>query len=342
LRDFISLLEHKGMLTRVRERVNWKHQIGEMTRGIRTPLLFENIEDYPGKRLFANGLVRPETMALALGLDERARIREIAHAVSERVSTPLSPSIVDEAEVKENIVTGDGVDLRIFPIPWWSPKDGGRYLGTWHVNITRDPESGARNVGVYRMMLLDRNTATLSVYPHSHLARHLRNAEKLGKPLEMAVAIGVDERLMIAAAAAAPYGVDEYTLAGGLAGEPLRITRCVTIKEEVPADAEIVIEGSIEPGVRVSDGPFFDYTGVVNTNPGARLFRVSALMFRDEFIFRGTSVGRPGAEDHILYSLLSRLDLADFHGSRLKRTVQNALLKHGLYRLYQLAGRLHR
>jgi len=342
LRGFISLLERESMLTRVSERVSWKHQIGEMTRSIRSPLLFEDIEDYPGMRLFTNGLVCCGTIALSLGLDARAKMPEIAREVSMRVSGPLAPLIVDEAEVKQNIVSGEKVDLGILPVPWWSPKDGGRYLGTWHVNVTRDPESGARNVGVYRMMLLDRNSATLSVYPGSHLARHLRNAERLGRPLEMAVAIGVDERLMIAAAAAPPYGIDEYALAGGLAGSPIRVTRCAVVKEEVPADAEIVIEGLIEPGVEVSDGPFFDYTGVVNTNPKARLFRAKSLMFRNDCIFRGTSVGMPGAEDHVLYSLLARVGLADFHGSRAKRSLQNTLLKCGMYRLYQSVGKLHR
>ena len=201
----------------------------------------------------------------------------------------------NEAPVRENVAIGKDVDLTLLPIPWWSTKDAGRYLGTWHVNVTRDPESGIRNVGVYRMMLLDRNTTTLSVYPHSHLARHLKKAERLGKALEMAVAIGVDERLVMAAAAAAPYGVDEYALAGALAREPLRITNCMTVREEVPADAEIVLEGSIEPNFRVIDGPFFDYAGVSNTNPYAKLFRVSAVMQRNDSIFRGTAVGMPGS-----------------------------------------------
>jgi UbiD family decarboxylase len=342
LRGFIAALERRALLTRVSDRVAWRHQIGDIARTVRMPVLFENIEDYPGRKLFTNGLVRPETLALALGIDGQTGMRGIARCVARRISQPLLPVIVDDAPVKENVVTGDDVDLRLLPIPWWSPNDGGRYLGTWHINVSRDPETGNRNAGVYRMMLLDRNTATLSVYKDSHLARHLKSAERLGRPLEMALAIGVDERLIIAAAASPPYGVDEYTLAGALAEAPLRVTPCAVVHEQVPADAEIVIEGLIEPGVTVSDGPFFDYTGVVNTNPQARLFRVKAVMYRSDYIFRGTAVGMPGAEDHILYTLLAHLGLSDFHGSRVKRRLQNALLKRGMYRLYQSVGKVRR
>ncbi len=342
MRQFISVLERAGRLTRVTREVSWKYEIGDILKATRSPLLFENIAGYPGKRLFTNGLIQPATIALALGLEESSPLKETARVVAERFRSPIVPVMVDRAPVKELVITGGDIDLTALPVPWWSREDGQRYVGTWHLNITVDPESGRRNVGVYRMMLAGKDAATVSFSPRSHLSRHVAKAEKAGAPLAMAVAIGVSETLMISAGAAPPYGVDELALAGGLAGKPVELTKCSTIAMEVPASSEIVLEGIIETGRPVSDGPYMDYAGVTSVNPDCRLFRVSAISMRSDAIFRGTAVGRPGAEDHMLYCLLSKIGMTDFHGSRIRHRVQTALLRHQAFRLFQLAGRAHR
>ena len=156
----------------------------------------------------------------------------------------------------------------------------------------------------------------------------------------MAVAIGVSEAVIMAAAAAYPDGMDEYDLAGGLLQEAVPLVQCQTVDLEVPAQSEIVIEGLIQPGVRVQDGPYFDYTGKTNTNPNAFLFEVTQLMFRSNPIFRGTSIGVPGAEDHQLFAFLAELNLVDFHGSRVKQVAQNLLLKQRLFRTFQFVGKI--
>jgi 4-hydroxy-3-polyprenylbenzoate decarboxylase len=217
-------------------------------------------------------------------------------------------------------------------VPQWNENDCDRYLGTWHINVTKDPETGVRNVGVYRMQLLGPNRATVSTVPESHLAQHVAKAEKAGCPLPMAVAIGVSEAVIMAAAAAYPYGMDEYDLAGGLQRNAVELIDCPSIKLEVPANSEIVIEGFIHPGVRVQDGPYFDYTGTTNTNPGAFLFEATRLMFRNNPIFRGTSIGVPGAEDHQLFAILAELRLLDFHRSGIKKHIQDGMLKQRLLR----------
>jgi UbiD family decarboxylase len=342
LRGFIELLDSKGLLERVTKNVSWKYEIGDIVRDRRTPVLFETIDGYPGARLFSNGLVCTPSLALAVGLDKRAGPREISRHVLKAFTNPLPPVRSRQAPVKENVVTGTDVDLETLPLPWWNRADGSRYVATWHLNVSNNPETGERNIGVYRMMLVSRTSATISFSPRSHLAVHVRKAAELGRPLEMAVAIGVDERLMVPAAAAPPYGVDEYGLAGGLLDRPVELTPCTTIATEVPADAEIVLEGVIDPVGAVTDGPYMDYAGVPNTNTHGRLFRVSAIMFRTNPIFRGTTVGRPGAEDHRLYSLLSRIGYTDFHGSRLRHRAQTLLLRHERYRLFQMMGRVRR
>ncbi len=340
LRHFIQALDDAGLLVRVREEVDWKFEIGRMTRESRAPLLFENVKDYPGQRVFTNGLCDTSAIGLALGLEFDTSRKTLVAEAKKRIATPVKPRIVGIAPVLENIVHASDIDLLKLPVPHWSEYDAGRYLGTWHINVTKDPETGSRNVGVYRMQLLGPRQVTVSASPQSHLARHFAVAEKAGQPLPMAVAIGVSETVLMAAASAYPDATDEYELAGALQQGAIPLLQCGTVNLEVPAQSEIVIEGLIQPGVRVTDGPYFDYTGKPNTNPRAFLFEATRLMFRSNPIFRGTSIGLAGAEDHQLFAFLAELKLVDFHGSRLKQMVQNVLLKRRLFRAFQFSGKL--
>jgi len=332
LRDFIETLSDAGRLVRVKESTNWRFDIGRLTRESKEALLFENIEDYQGQRVFTNGLRDIALIALALGLKPGISRADLITEIRQRVAHPVSPRVVETGPVLENILQGSGVNFLTLPIPQWNENDCGRYLGTWHINVTKDPETGLRNVGVYRMQLLGPNQATVSTYPGSHLSRHVAKAELDGRALPMAVAIGVNEALIMAAASGYPYGMDEYELAGGLQQKAIELIRCQTVNLEVPAHSEIVIEGSVQPHVRVKDGPYFDYTGAINTNPNAFLFEATRLMFRNKPIFRGTSIGVPGAEDHQLFAVLAELGLLDFHGSGVKKHIQDLVLKQRLLR----------
>jgi UbiD family decarboxylase len=340
LRGLLRILEYAGRLVRVQEPIHWKFEIGRRTRESRSPLLFENVEDYPGQFLFTNGLCDPSAIALSLGLAPEIPWPDLIAEVRQRISCPLAPLMVDFSPVFENVFLREVVDLRRLPVPRWSEMDADRYLGTWHVNVTRDPESASRNVGVYRMQLLGARTATVSTSSESHLALQVSRAERKDLPLPMAVAIGVPEPVVMAASAACPQGRDEFELCGALLGEPLPLVRCRTVQLEVPAASEIVIEGFIHPGVRIQDGPFFDFLGLPNRNPNAYLFEATALLFRNSPIFRGASVGLPGAEDHQLFALLASLGLLDFHGNPWRQTIFNFLLKHRWFRTFQQAGRL--
>ena len=341
LRTFISLLSRYGLLERVRQPVDWKYELGQLTRDSRAPLLFENIKAYPGQRVFTNGLSGIPAISLALGLDPGMPRSEVVRECARRIANPIEPVLVDAAPVLKNVVEGAEIKFLSLPVPQWSQQDGGRYLGTWHVNITRDPETRSRNLGIYRMQVLGPRHATLSASPRSHLARHFAAAERQGRPLEMAVALGVSEALIIAAAAAYPSSHDEYELAGALQSEPVKLIRCATVDLEATADAEIVIEGRLIPGKRVQDGPYFDYTGTPNTNPKAFLFEATRMMYRNDMIFRGAAIGTPGAEDLQLFSFLSELKLFDFHGSRMRHRLQNQLVRLRCFRGFQWAGRIN-
>jgi len=339
LRNFIDVLDKQKVLVRMNREVNWKYDIGKISRLNNNPILFENIMDYPGFQVVTNALCDYSKIALALNLDTSISVNQLHSIFRQRVSHTIDPKIVSKGPVEENKIKENNVNLFMLPVPWWSRADGGRYIGTWHINVSKDPETGRRNLGVYRMMVLDSNHTTVSVSPDSHLDYHIQKARIYGKPLEMSVAIGVSEVLIIAASCAFPLDIDEYCKAGALCNSPVELVRCRTVDLEVPADSEIVIEGVIDPNIRVTDGPFLDYAGITNTNHNAYRFEVTCIMHRNNPIFRGAAVGRPGAEDHVLFSFLSQFGLVDFHGSRLRQKVQNFLLKRRAYRTFQLTGR---
>lgn len=337
----MDALERIGALRRISRQVSCIHELGSVARATRRPVLFENIREYPGARLFVNGLADYRCMSLALGEElPRSDFHGLVRTIRDRRGS-LAPVVAPRDRRPRMLVrTGSRCDIGALPVPWWHPADAGRYVGTWHLNITTDPQTGESNAGVYRMQVLDRTHTTVSVSPRSHLAAHMRIAEQRDEPLEMAVAIGVPEAAVIAASSALPAGADELGFAGALTGHPLELVPCATVQLRVPLSAEIVLEGVLQPHVRVPDGPFMDYAGVANTNPRALLFEVRRMEMRPDAVFRGTSVGRPGAEDHVLFSVLAAAGLVDFHGARLRHHLQVLLLRNRLFRLLQVSGRL--
>jgi len=277
---------------------------------------------------------------LALGLPADISLNELVRVIQKRIAGQVSPKLCQLNRSDYRIFDSSGVNLYDLPVPWWNEHDGGRYLGTWHINVTKDPESKRRNVGVYRMMILNKSQVTVSASENSHIAIHMRAAESAGRDLEMAVGIGVDEAIVLAAASGFSFGIDEYSIAGGLMHHAVDLINCNTVDIELPYNCEFIIEGVLKKGVRVKDGPFFDYTGEPSVNKSAFLFDVRSVGIKREPVFRGMSVGCAGAEDHVLFYLLSHLGLVDFHGSALKQKIQNIFLKRGYYRLFMQAGKM--
>ncbi len=338
-RGFIQALDDHGFLKRIRDPADWRLDVGKISQQHNSPCLFEAIKEYPDWKLFTGGCSQIPCIAMALGLDPATPLADLVLVLRKRMDNPLPPTILDAIHANTVAIGGD-VNLGRLPVPRWNEIDAGRYVGTWHINITRNPQTGARNIGVYRMQILNENQTSLSVSPKSHLARHMEIAERAGRPLEMAVAIGIDEPIVMAAAAALPFDADEFSVAGAWMQRPVELAKCRTIALEVPANAEVVLEGKILPGRRVTDGPYMDYAGIPSTNPNAWLFEVSAISWRDKPIFRGMAVGKPGAEDHQLFVLLSKLGLLDFHGSRIRQSLQRLLIARKWFRPFQWTGRL--
>jgi len=308
LREFVKVLEEENELLRVNAEVDWKYEVSgwvwKSQRANGPALLFENIKGYPGHKLFTYGLGSYRRIALAMGLPKNTSVKELIKEYRRRTEKPLEPTLSKWGPCKENIDKGEAVNLLKFPVPHWHPRDGGRYMITWAAVISKDPETGVRNVGLYRGMIVDRNTIALGFLPFSHLGLHYSKAEERGEPLPLAIAIGCDELLVMAAAAPFPPGVDEMTMAGALKGEPIELVKCETIDLEVPANSEIVLEGELLPYERVEEGPFGEHTGYhggpVRMRP---IFKVKCVSYRNNPIFRGTLETKPICEDHVIESI---------------------------------------
>src|SRR5262249_30275245 len=161
---------------------------------------------------------------------------------------PIPPAQVAEGSCQEVVLRGDQVDLTALPIPTYGEQDGGAFI-TVGIGICRDPE-GVPNAGIYRMQLFDRSSLGLAASPYTDFDHIRKRSDQLGRPMEFAVALGVDPAIQLATQARVGYGVDELGIAGGLRGEPVETVKCLTVDLAVPATAEIVFEGRFQPGVR--------------------------------------------------------------------------------------------
>jgi 4-hydroxy-3-polyprenylbenzoate decarboxylase len=325
---FLAELDGRGLLARVAEAVSPDLEIAAVTdRASKSPgggpaLLFERPTgfDIP---VVSNVFGSMERMCLALGvasLDEVAR--EIDELMTPRVPTglidavkmlpmlgrlrDLMPKMVKDAPCQE--VVREDATLDELPILRCWPEDGGRYI-TFPLVITKDPESGARNVGAYRMQVFDGRTTGMHWQRHKGGAQHHRLAERLGRPLEVAVALSPDPVLAYAATAPFPEGLDELLLAGFLARERVELVRCVSVDLEVPATAHIVLEGHVEPGERRREGPFGDHTGFYSLPDDFPVFHIRCITRRARPTYLTTLVGIPPMEDYYLGKASERIFL---------------------------------
>ena len=319
LNAFLSALEEKGELARIGEPVSPDLEIAAVidrvskTAGGGPALLFEKPTGFDVP-VAANLFGSLERMCLALGVDSLDRIgREIEELITPKMPAgfldavkmlpmvgrlrDLMPRTVRDAPCQE-VVDRDG-SLDDLPILRCWPEDGGRYI-TFPFVITKDPETGARNVGMYRMQVYDGRTTGMHWQRHKGGAQHYRVAERLGRRLEVAVAIGPDPALAYAATAPMPEGLDELLLAGFLRRERVDLVKAVTVDLEVPANAQFVLEGYVEPGERRREGPFGDHTGFYSLADDFPVFHVTAITRRRRPVYLTTVVGVPPQEDAYL------------------------------------------
>jgi 4-hydroxy-3-polyprenylbenzoate decarboxylase len=392
LRDWIKTLEKHGELKRIREEVSPELEITEITdrvskigarggeaTGKYAPggpaLLFENIKGHPGHQVFINQFGSERRMALALGVD---RLDEIADRISGLMNLKAPEGFFDKLKMlpqlgalasafpktvsakdapSKEVIVRDNFDLNQFPILKCWPHDGGRFITLPCVH-TKDPRTGKRNIGMYRMQVFDGQTTGMHWQRQKVAAEHYRNAMRnvvlanelnqnqygpkgasvaamaesaggavsipdgpigglpqvalgnlKGSRLEVAVAIGTDPATTFSAIVPAPPEVEEFMIAGFLRGKPVEIVKCETIDLEVPAHAEIILEGYVELGELRDEGPFGDHTGFYTMTDTYPVFHLTCITHRKDPIYAATIVGKPPMEDAWMGKAVERIFL---------------------------------
>lgn len=298
LREFLSRLEEKGELLRTKKPLDVKFEISSYMRKTSDQhgpaLLFENVKNHDIPVL-GSVFASRERAFLALETSPQTYVTQFQHALENLVT----PRLVSSGPCKDVIYTGSDVDLTRFPIPIFSERDPAPFI-TLGLCVSRNLETGKSNTSIYRLQLKGPNRLGIMA---QHLVRQLREAEAMGKGLPVAIAIGTDPVLPLATQWMAPYGTDEMELAGALRGEPVEVVKAETVDLEVPATAEIVIEGTVLPNVREEEGPFGEVSGYYTPANPKPVIEVSAVTHRTNPIFQAALTGMPTTENHILKQL---------------------------------------
>jgi len=316
LRSFLKTLEREGELRRIKVQVDPHLEVGEITDRVQKAhgpaLLFENVKgtDLP---LAMNVFGTQRRLCLALGIKSLDEIGErIGELLKPELPHGLSgfkdalgkvaqlrsvpPKHVKSAPCQQIVLTDDQVDLNALPALHTWPNDGGAFfnLGLTH---TKHPETGARNLGLYRLQRHDARTIGMHWQIHKDSTNHYAVAQRLGERLPVAVAFGCPPVVTYAATAPLPADIDEYLFAGFVQRERVELVDCKTVPLQVPANCEVVLEGWLEPGVTRPEGPFGDHTGFYTPIEPFPALTVTAVTMRKNAMFQSIVVGRPPTED---------------------------------------------
>ena len=332
LRHFLKTLNEAGELRIIKEPVSPYLEISRFTdRESKSPdggkaLYFRKVKGSPFP-VVTNLFGSPRRICMALGvtdLDELgARIYrylnlnpprnlkealDIIPLVFGAVKFFPRTSRAKPPPCQEVVLKNSAVDLTTLPVLHCWPKDAGPFI-TLPVVITQSPVTGRRNVGMYRMQVFDRCTTAMHWHVHKDGAHYYGEYARLKKRMPVAVAIGADPAVIYAATAPMPRGIDEMVLAGFIRKKPVPMARCVTVDLQVPAEAEFVLEGYVEPGELRTEGPFGDHTGYYSPADAYPVFHVTAVTHRKDPIYTATLVGRPPMEDCYLAKATERMFL---------------------------------
>jgi 4-hydroxy-3-polyprenylbenzoate decarboxylase len=329
LRGFIQLLEERGQLRRITAPVDRDLEVAEianrMLQAGGPALLFENVKDsaFP---IAVNLMGTVERICWAMNMENPLELEDLGKKLS-MLQQPKPPKTVSQAidfgkvlfdvlkakpsrdyfpPCQQIVIESDDVDLS--KIPMIRPYSGdASQIITLGLVITKDCETGTPNVGVYRLQLQSKNTMTVHWLSVRGGARHLRKAAEAGKKLEIAIALGVDPLIIMAAATPIPVDLSEWLFAGLYGGSGVKLAKCKTVDLEVPADSEFVLEGTMTPGEMLPDGPFGDHMGYYGGVEDSPLVRFHAITHRKDPIYLTTFSGRPPKEEAMMAIALNRI-----------------------------------
>ena len=330
LREFINALESRGMLKRIKTPVDCNLEITEITDRVskmegkkNVALLFENVKGYDMPVLM-NAFGSMERLAFGVNDIEEIpnELREILrlpyislqnkmdliHIIPTAKRAINFPKYVKKAPCQEVVIT-DNPTLDKFPILKCWPQDGGPFI-TLPLVFTRNPKTGKRNVGMYRLQKYDGQTTGMHWHLHKDGASNYRAYQEMGKDkIEVAVAIGTDPVITYAATAPLPRDIDEMVFAGFLRKKSVEMVKCKTVDVEVPACSEIVLEGYVNIGETRREGPFGDHTGYYSLADDYPVFHITCITHRKNPIYSATIVGKPPMEDCFLAKATERIFL---------------------------------
>jgi 4-hydroxy-3-polyprenylbenzoate decarboxylase len=324
LREFITFLERRGDLKRVRVAVDPKLEMTEISdRVLRAggpALLFENPKGY-SIPVLANLFGTEQRVAFGMGADDIGALSEIGEVLAflRQPDPPkglrdawdkmpvlkqvlnMAPKIVKSAVCQQNILRGDEVDLSKLPIQTCWPEDAGPLI-TWPLVVTRGPHKERQNLGIYRQQVIGKNKVIMRWLSHRGGALDFQEwcIAHPGEPFPVAVALGADPATILGAVTPVPDTLSEYAFAGLLRGGKTELVKCITNDLQVPASAEFVLEGHIVPGELAEEGPFGDHTGYYNEVEKFPVFTIECITHRDDPIYHSTYTGRPPDEPAIL------------------------------------------
>ena len=308
LRGYISLCEKEGELKRIKPEVDWNLEMSHIAKlneeNAGPALLFEKVKGYPSQ-VISIVCTTTSRLALIMGMPKNTSLVELMREWVKRTHNKIPPKWVASGPCKENVLKGDQINLLKFPVPKVFPKDGGRFFGTTAYTISKDPESGWLNIGVYRLQVLDEKTLGAQFIKGKHSDIMLQKYKSLKKPMPVIVAIGGDPLMFLMGAARLPAFESEFDFAGAIRKEPIEVVKGETVDLPVPANAEIVVEGEVDPETTRPEGPFGEYTGYysgVGSTP-RNFIKIHCITHRNNPIFWFTTVGRAVTDTHMTMAL---------------------------------------
>src|SRR6201988_4408994 len=301
LREYLSVLEKKGKLKRVKKQVDKDWELAAVCRQLfhkiapekRPALLFENVKGFSIP--VAAGVLGASKQIYALGL-ETDSVEGINCKWDHALGNPIPPRMVKTGPCKENVLHGDQVNINKLPVPIWTVgEDPGPFFTSPYV-ITKDPETGNRNVGTYRMQVKGPNKTGFLIGVRQDAAWHIRRNNELNKPTPVAVVIGADPTIGYVSVSKMSDALDEFAVAGALRGAPVDLVACETVPLEVPATAEIVLEGEIPPNGSEHEGPFGEYTGYMGPAGNEPFFNIKCMTYRNKPLYQAFISQMPPSE----------------------------------------------
>ena len=317
LHDHLGALEKHGLLRHVEAEVDKNWELSAIARWVylghneerRYALQFDKVKGFDIPVVIGAIGASYKSYAVALGVNpdqpRQAVMAEIRQHFNRALDKPLDPVMVDSGRCKDRMEKGRDINIHKFPIPVWTPeKDCGAAEGFGFITsaycVSKDPDTGIRNVGTYRMMLRpEPNETGMGVAFGNDLWHHIQKNEIRNQATEVAAVIGADPAIGMVSTTELPYGVDEFTVASALRSEPIPLVKCDTVDLEVPADADLVIEGRLPPKSErpyEPEAPFGEYTGYQGSGKLSPVFEISCITYRSDCVLQGFISQMPPSE----------------------------------------------